>query len=122
MNWRQNAACVGVDPELFFTATYEDRKEALAVCARCPVIDQCRDDALRDLFQYGVRGGMSAQARAVLPRPGRAPCGTRSGYVRHLRRGDQACTPCQEAERAYKRANARSRKERGMIKSRSRAA
>ena len=36
------------------------------------------------------------------------PCtgntGQRSGYRRHQRRGEIACTPCLEAERAYQRA------------------
>lgn len=36
----------------------------------------------------------------------RARCGTRSGYNRHLRRGEAGCEPCQEAMREYARRRA----------------
>lgn len=33
-----------------------------------------------------------------------AACGTRAGYMRHKRRGEEPCEPCAEANRAYFRA------------------
>lgn len=30
-----------------------------------------------------------------------AACGTRAGYMRHKRAGEDACEPCKEANRAY---------------------
>lgn len=34
---------------------------------------------------------------------GPAQCGTRSGYLRHMRDGEQVCTECREAKNAYDR-------------------
>ncbi len=48
--WRMNAACRGVDPELFFPAAEggpaRDAQVAAAkaVCARCPVRRECLAD------------------------------------------------------------------------------
>ena len=33
-----------------------------------------------------------------------APCGTRNGYLRHRRAGEEACEPCLDGHRAYQRA------------------
>ncbi|KAA8831828.1 WhiB family transcriptional regulator [Bifidobacterium tissieri] len=44
MNWMRHAACRDAPPDLFFP-TQQNRtraRHALAVCASCPVIDQCR--------------------------------------------------------------------------------
>lgn len=38
-----------------------------------------------------------------MPAP-EAPCGTWTAYKRHVRRGEAACTPCMEAQRARSRA------------------
>jgi len=41
-DWRDQAACVGLDPEMFFPlAGTREEEEALATCRRCPVTDQC---------------------------------------------------------------------------------
>lgn len=61
--WRENAACrTGVDPELFFPVAHENTRtfkrqaaEALAVCARCPVWRECREDAI-NTAAGGIRG------------------------------------------------------------------
>jgi WhiB family redox-sensing transcriptional regulator len=70
--WITRAACVDVAPEVFTDA--RSQSAALAVCNGCPVLDQCRVDALA--FErtnsrlrrapVGVVGGMTgAQRKAV---------------------------------------------------------
>ncbi|MFI7468198.1 WhiB family transcriptional regulator [Nonomuraea sp. NPDC049646] len=48
--WESRAACKNVDPDTFFLAWYHthrpDVQAAKAICASCPVLDQCRDYAL----------------------------------------------------------------------------
>ena len=56
-DWRDRAACLGEDPELFFPigngpAARAQIDEAKSVCGFCPVIDSCRRYALR----YGMAG------------------------------------------------------------------
>lgn len=40
-NWRVNAACVTVDPDLFFDAKPGYRAKARRICGRCPVAADC---------------------------------------------------------------------------------
>lgn len=67
------AACRSTDPDLFFDGTRT--LEALAVCAVCPVMAECRQWAegsgMYDLNEVVV-GGLSASMRAN-PRTCRAP-------------------------------------------------
>jgi WhiB family redox-sensing transcriptional regulator len=68
--WQLDAACAGLDTSLFYQADNERgasvrRRElqAKAVCARCPVIQNCLRDALANHEPYGVWGGMSPDER-----------------------------------------------------------
>jgi WhiB family transcriptional regulator, redox-sensing transcriptional regulator len=73
--WRSSAACLGADVELFFPsgpgATYA---EARAICARCPVMLDCRracDRAEGHATRlFGVFGGESPRERAARRRGG----------------------------------------------------
>lgn len=59
--WAVRGACIG-QPSLF-----EDPKrttEALAVCATCPVLNECYEWALRNAVD-GVAGGMTSEARTA---------------------------------------------------------
>lgn len=69
-DWRVDAACKGMDTNLFFP---EGRKghinikksaEARAVCARCPVRPECLRDNLHEV--YGIWGGMGVRERRAL--------------------------------------------------------
>lgn len=57
--WRNRAACLDEDPELFFPGPSETGLEAKAVCARCPVMLTCRAKALERRESAGVWGGMT---------------------------------------------------------------
>ena len=76
--WRSRAACLGVDPELFFPAAetgpvYDAQVSAAkAVCRPCPVRAECLAEALTRI-PYGIAGGLTEDERRALGRrPGRA--------------------------------------------------
>lgn len=70
-NWRDRAACLGLDPELFFPVSdvgpgAVQTAAAKAVCARCPVRAECLADALDAGNDYGVWGGLTEDERRAL--------------------------------------------------------
>ena len=77
-DWRQKAACKGLDPDMFFASEdIENRQErrdreatAKAVCARCGVVEECLSYALAAGERYGVWGGLNADERRALTRRG----------------------------------------------------
>src|SRR5687767_2880205 len=73
MDWRQQAACLDEDPELFFPVgttgpALEQVERAKAVCRSCAVIDACLEWALESNQDAGVWGGMSEDERRTLRR------------------------------------------------------
>lgn len=60
-----NGACVGAPTEVFFPLESDERTilRAKALCATCPIIDQCADHALTHREPYGVWGGLSEKDR-----------------------------------------------------------
>lgn len=66
--WWELGACVGMDPELFHPHDGENAKAeaARAVCAGCPVRNECLDDAVTANVQYGVWGGTTPRERRRL--------------------------------------------------------
>ncbi|MGH8904883.1 MAG: WhiB family transcriptional regulator [Egibacteraceae bacterium] len=74
MNWRDRAACLGMDTEWFFPAgstglaALEQAAEAKAICARCPVVEACLDWALATNQDAGVWGAKTEDERRTLRR------------------------------------------------------
>lgn len=76
LDWQARAACRDADPDLFFPETGgpdNGTNEALAICATCPVIAQCRAYADRVEARYGqsphgVWGGSTADERRLARR------------------------------------------------------
>ena len=71
--WRDLAACLAEDPELFFPTgvngpALEQAEEAKAVCHRCPVQEPCLQWALDTRQEYGVWGGLSEDELRTLRR------------------------------------------------------
>lgn len=68
--WKPDAACRGMSPELFFTERGEnfDNREAKAVCAGCRVRAECLEYAMSAPEREGVWGGLSAKERRTLRR------------------------------------------------------
>ncbi len=67
--WRNEAACLEEDPELFFPEGESERYQrqidaALEVCATCPVIDECLSYALEADQRTGIWGGTTAEQRS----------------------------------------------------------
>lgn len=73
MSWRQQASCLGRDPELFFPIgttgpSVPQLAAAKGVCAECPVRQTCLDWALDAGVDHGVWGGLSENERRSLKR------------------------------------------------------
>jgi len=63
-SWRNEAACrdvVTADYDPFFADTTDGQLEAIAICATCPVRDDCLTFAVRTGQQYGIWGGQPQQ-------------------------------------------------------------
>ena len=77
-SWYDDAACRLADEEpgapIFFAEAGHDAhsqvadEEAKAICAGCPVIEQCLSHALAAPERYGVWGGLSAHERDKMRR------------------------------------------------------
>jgi WhiB family transcriptional regulator, redox-sensing transcriptional regulator len=70
-DWRKLAACRNADPELFFPVSssgpsLDQVTQAKAICAGCPVRQQCLAFALDTRQDHGVWGGMSEEDRRPL--------------------------------------------------------
>lgn len=72
-DWQRDAACRGMDVEVFYHPPAERRstkqrriEQAKTICAGCPVLEQCRRQALTTREPYGVWGGLSEEDRADL--------------------------------------------------------
>lgn len=64
--WRRAAACHGMDTERFYDPDQEE--ECKQVCAGCPVVDACLEDAVLKGDYEGVRGALSGDERRALIR------------------------------------------------------
>ncbi|NUP00282.1 MAG: WhiB family transcriptional regulator, partial [Nonomuraea sp.] len=83
LNWSRRAACLDLDPELFFPISLEGPgrsqvEQAKQVCGRCPVREPCLAYALDTNQADGVWGGTDPGQRrelssAAVPRQGSAP-------------------------------------------------
>ncbi|MGH9207265.1 MAG: WhiB family transcriptional regulator [Acidimicrobiales bacterium] len=66
--WRQNAACRGIDPAIFYPPSDEEAEEAKAICYQCPVRQPCLEHALTHRERDGVWGGATERERRRLIR------------------------------------------------------
>lgn len=71
--WQFDGACQDLPTEMFFHPEGErgprrrNRENAAkAVCATCPVIQQCREQALSIQEPYGIWGGLSEDDRTMI--------------------------------------------------------
>lgn len=90
MSWREQAACRGMGPNLFYptpvlnphTAVHVERaynQTALDICGRCPVADACAEAGRRE---PGIWGGLLERERD----PKRARARVRAAAKRQLAR------------------------------------
>lgn len=68
--WAEQASCRGLPTEEFFTESRTGARRIKQICARCPVRQQCLDEAIRaeDTSRYGIFGGLTAAERTQLAR------------------------------------------------------
>lgn len=74
-DWQMQAACRGMDSEVFFhpdgqrgSARAQREQAAKQICASCPVMQQCREHALKVREPYGVWGGLTEDEREQILR------------------------------------------------------
>lgn len=72
-DWREEASCRTVDPELFFPSGVgglhaQQERNAKKVCKNCPVRQQCLRWAVETGQHTGVWGGLSEQERKGMSR------------------------------------------------------
>ena len=73
VNWRDRAACLDCDTDLFFPIgttgpAVERINEAKAVCARCPVSAACLLWAVEVGVEDGIWGGLTEDERRAMKR------------------------------------------------------
>lgn len=113
--WMARAACRGTDPAMWVPDEHDrpDISTLRAICATCPVHDDCMQYALKVVptTDNGVYAGLTQSQRRRLVRaagrPRVASCGTMSGYRRHHRLGQSPCVECAEAARLRQRSRSR---------------
>jgi len=74
VDWQDRALCRGANADLFFSPTHLEKREeratreaqAKAVCARCPVRQQCLEFALAVREPHGIWGGLNETERKRL--------------------------------------------------------
>lgn len=65
-SWREEAACRGLLPALFYPERGEDASSARDVCRTCPVAEECLTDALVEGERWGIWAGTTPSERRVL--------------------------------------------------------
>ena len=70
LSWMDRAACLTDDVRaaiaMFFSYDMETRRQAKAICASCPVRDECLDTAMANREEHGVWGGLDETERRTL--------------------------------------------------------
>lgn len=67
-DWRAEALCAEVDPEIFYPEKGQSTREAKRLCLTCSVSEQCLQYALRNNEDAGIWGGTSPQERKEMRR------------------------------------------------------
>lgn len=73
--WADRAACIDVDPEIFFPTAQvgpltskEQVRVAKQICATCPVNQECKTYALMTNTKHGIWGGTTVIERRTMLR------------------------------------------------------
>ena len=67
-DWFDDAACTDADTDVFFPVSESQSDAATAICAVCPVREECLEYALEVRPADGVWGGLTATERHRLIR------------------------------------------------------
>lgn len=68
--WVEQAACAGLNPEIFYPDDRRSRqaREAKSICSSCPVQDVCLTYALTHHESHGIWGGLDEADRRLIRR------------------------------------------------------
>jgi WhiB family redox-sensing transcriptional regulator len=79
-DWQHQGLCRQTSPEVFFhpegergPARRRRQERAVAICRVCPVLEECREHALRVNEPYGIWGGMTEDERHTVLADGDTP-------------------------------------------------
>jgi len=107
MTWLDLRACADLPTAMFFPGVGGDPRPAKAVCAGCPVADDCLRYALDNDETFGIWGGKSERQRRRMryeARNGRpAGSGSPHGVARY--NSGCRCNICRLSRAAYRRDN-----------------
>jgi len=62
-NWREHAACIGLDVDDFYATVGASVEPARRICNGCPVRRACLDEAINRGEPHGLWGGMTPGQR-----------------------------------------------------------
>lgn len=74
LQWREQSACRGIRPSLFYPENDLEEQKAKAVCGLCSVRECCLELALSTVEPDGIWGGLNVRQRRRIIR-GRAQIG-----------------------------------------------
>lgn len=114
-DWRDRAACVGENPELWFSYSDAELYVARTICGGCPVKAECQEFAAevdRQHGKHGIWAGLDETQRTRMKRRSPVECGSVAGFKRHRRMKTVACQPCLDAKAAASREEYAKAKER----------
>ncbi len=69
--WSDDAACKAADVRIFFSSDDTEQRQALELCAACPVREKCLRYAVQNGEMYGVWGGLTESDRRSMIREAR---------------------------------------------------
>ncbi len=69
-DWQEEAACRGMEPEVFFPVSDDEAGPAKAICSACTARAECLAFSFENRERYGVWGGLSEKERIDLVRHG----------------------------------------------------
>lgn len=74
-DWQLHGSCRGKDSDVFYhpdgergRARAQRENRAKAICNACPVLNSCREHALKVAEPYGIWGGLSESERQMFLR------------------------------------------------------
>lgn len=70
--WMLKGVCRHEYPDIFFVEAGKSAEEARRVCARCPVLQTCRDWAIATDQKLGIWGGMTRRERIKVANDGKS--------------------------------------------------
>lgn len=115
--WWERGECRGVDPDLFFPRPGESVTEAVAICGRCTVSDECLESAIHNREHFGIWGGTTGADRRRMRRRHEVKYTCRQCATRFTpdRPGVRYCTDeCRTTARALSVAESNRRRRRAM--------